>query len=131
MSLANATLPVDALRKKLMTLTRRGYRVDLAKKSGVNTATIHRIAFGPQKCVTYENWKALHEGDPENIPSPDAILDELGSRFELDEDEQLIVNVFRRLDIDTKNGLLRHINRLLLVQMDKDDEEKKKNKAGR
>jgi DNA-binding Xre family transcriptional regulator len=67
------SLPIELLRKRLTELikfSKRGYMATLAEHSGVPDGTIHRIAYGKQKTVTYKVWKQLHDAAPELPPPP-------------------------------------------------------------
>jgi hypothetical protein len=67
------SLPIYNLRVKLQELIKfkkRGYMALLSELSGVPDGTIHRIAFGKQRMVTYEVWKKLHDADPDLPPPP-------------------------------------------------------------
>ena len=66
------SLPIHTLRKRLQELIKikkRGYMATLSELSGIPDGTIHRIAYGKQKTVTYKVWKKLHDVAPE-LPSP-------------------------------------------------------------
>lgn len=69
------SLPVHHLRerlKKLIKSNKRGFMAALSSLSGVPDGTIHKIAYGKQKTVTYKVWKKLHEAVPK-LPAPPAI----------------------------------------------------------
>jgi hypothetical protein len=66
------SLPIINLRKRLQELIRnnkRGYMTRLAESAGVPDGTVHRIAYGKQKTVTYKIWKSLYDAEP-NLPAP-------------------------------------------------------------
>jgi DNA-binding Xre family transcriptional regulator len=67
------SLPIKLLRERLIELiklSKRGYMATLAEHSGVSDGTIHRIAYGKQKTVTYKVWKQLSDAAPELPPPP-------------------------------------------------------------
>jgi hypothetical protein len=69
------SLPIHFLRKRLKELikmNKRGYMAMLSCLSGVPDGTIHKIAYGKQKTVTYKVWKKLYEAMPE-LPAPPVI----------------------------------------------------------
>ena len=69
------SLPIDNLRKRLQELIKnneRGYMANLSELSGIPDGTIHRVAFGKQKTVTYKIWKKLFKVEPE-LPPPTSI----------------------------------------------------------
>lgn len=71
------SLPIHILRKRLLDLIKlneRGYMATLSERSGVPDGTIHRIAYGKQKTVTYKIWKQLYDVEPE-LPPPQLIQD--------------------------------------------------------
>ena len=70
------SLPIDNLRKRLQELIKnneRGYMANLSELSGIPDGTIHRVAFGKQKTVTYKIWKKLFKVEPE-LPPPTSIF---------------------------------------------------------
>lgn len=68
------SLPINTLRKRLQDLienSERGYMAALSALSSVPDGTIHIIAYGRQKTVTYKVWRQLHNAEPKLPPPPD------------------------------------------------------------